>query len=336
MSTAPGHPRPASGARPSARRPSAPTTAARGRLPADLPHPSDAPKLPVAKGAVPANPPAVPAAGVTASAASAPTTSAAGGPPPAGGGSPRRPTVVTLQPTAQAIRPPENRIIDERIWADRVERELRAQRDYEQQWGFMLPLQKDRVTELRDRKAKEGLASSPFNVHSIMHPPTSTRVKPLAANGGTAGAAAPPKPLNQHIDLRLHRYQSVYKSAFTPTVFADARADTGRKPPPPAETGSGTGTAAAATLPNRYAALPNKKDAARVLRQFQGDWNPTPVSSTAFPTTSNCEYGWKWRGCNPLERFGSTSADLRRSHAIAGGRGSNGIQPTIPRDSRRT
>ncbi|KAJ3364064.1 hypothetical protein GGF32_002838 [Allomyces javanicus] len=353
-----------------------------------------------------------------------PATPAAGSittpalPPP----SPASPQAPAARPRpAQAAEP--DRIREERLWSDRVARELAAQRDFDQAWGFMLPHHASRAETLRDRRAKQGLTVDPFNVHSILHPPARAPAVPIptathapkALVGGVTAAAvlaaesAPPPVrallLNQHLDESTHRHQSVYKAAYTaapvpapapvspPQKPAGTKAwgsperraaetdpavtpracgrETASSPPPRLTRGvspppSPTHDAFVAhmqaldmhdahddavplwpvALPDRAAALPNKKDLARGLRALVEHKPPATNGAAAsprpvlglglvtdattvvppgapLPRTSNIEYGWLWNNTPALEVYGSTSADHRRAHAQ--GRGGRAI-----------
>ncbi|KAJ3368371.1 hypothetical protein GGF31_006462 [Allomyces arbusculus] len=344
--------------------------------------------------------------------------------PPASPASPAQAAVARPRPLQTAE---SDRIREERLWSDRVARELAAQRDFDQAWGFMLPHHASRAEALRDRRAKQGLTVDPFNVHSILHPPARAPAVPIptathapkALVGGVTAAAvmaaesAPPPVrallLNQHLDESTHRHQSVYKAAYTaapvpiaappvspprkppgtkawgsperrahesdPAVGVSPRAcgrETASSPPPRLTRGvspppSPTHDALVAhmqaldmhdahddmpplwpvALPDRAAALPNKKDLARGLRALVEHKPPAAANGTAasprpvlglglvtdaptvvppgapLPRTSNIEYGWLWNNTPALEVYGSTSADHRRAHAQ--GRGGRAI-----------
>ncbi|KNE60859.1 hypothetical protein AMAG_06623 [Allomyces macrogynus ATCC 38327] len=178
-----------------------------------------------------------------------PATPAAGSittpalPPP----SPASPQAPVARPRPAQPHEPD-RIREERLWSDRVARELAAQHDFDQAWGFMLPHHASRAEALRDRRAKQGLTVDPFNVHSILHPPARAPAVPIptvthapkALVGGVTAAAvlaaesAPPPVrallLNQHLDESTHRHQSVYKAAYTAAPVPSAPVSPPRKP----------------------------------------------------------------------------------------------------------
>ncbi|KAI9221859.1 hypothetical protein BC828DRAFT_54453 [Blastocladiella britannica] len=190
----------------------------------------------------------------------------------------------------------DNRIHAERIWADRVDRELRAHRDYYKHWGFMVP--------------KPASPRTPFGVVSVLRPPS------VASK--TAGPTAVLTAANQHADETRHRVESVYRSAYTRAVHE-------RPGSTPIATMHSSGQTKGIALPARYAALPNTKDVRRQLRAAaavataaSGAGSTSPRASTRIvPMTTTAEYGHMWLGAPALERFGSTSADARRNSVAA-------------------
>jgi hypothetical protein len=121
-----------------------------------------------------------------------------------------------------------------------------------------------------------------------MHPLTIPDYKTLSKQAHS-------KAYNAHANVDSHRIKSVYGAVFTPQVFLDAE------------------------LPDRFAALPNNRDLRQRIVAHQVMGNGPINGPKRLPMTSTREYGWTWAGAPKLERFGSTSANHSRAHALGSG-----------------
>ncbi|ORZ35955.1 hypothetical protein BCR44DRAFT_23518 [Catenaria anguillulae PL171] len=203
-----------------------------------------------------------------------------------------------------------NRIQVERIWADRIEKELQMQRAFPANWGFLVGKAAVQGTTASSRRPEQ----EAFTVKSVLHPPTGvprthstipTSARPATSASKRAVSSSQPATavihINQHTNSHTHHLQSVYKSAYTPAVF----------------TFQGGGSGSQNALPDRFAALPNKKELRQATRTIaiQQRQQAQQQPAAHVPPTSNSEYGWRFPGTLPLERYGSTSANHRQAYA---------------------
>ncbi|KAJ3417594.1 hypothetical protein HDV05_000051 [Chytridiales sp. JEL 0842] len=204
-----------------------------------------------------------------------------------------------------SARPP----VDDTPWVDRITKELRAQREWNEKWGFIKDSNLYMDNPKRDIKHKYQQPTK-WSAFSIINAPTRN---PVSSRPDTPDEFAAPtfkvtgsrdhhlSPTNPHASCNSTRQLNVKSTTYSP--YDD--------PVPPAHEQAPFATS---RYKNR-ATLSSYNNAAVVGGRggkHTGEGIVEPMQRYVFPATNNMEYGWNWGGRKSLELFGSTSANFTR------------------------